>query len=83
MLGDGVTDTMTVTIRKATYALGTEVANPTYAAFDTIAVSAAEGARDGTITGSITAGDVLEFTVTSAPASAVNATVSLILNATG
>ena len=83
MLGDGVTDTMTVTIRKATYALATEVTNPTYAAFDTITVTSAESARDGTINGSIVAGDVLEFTVTSAPTSAVNATVSLILNATG
>ena len=83
MFGDGVTDTMTVTIRKATYALATEVTNPTYTAFDTITVTSAEGARDGTINGSIVAGDVLEFTVTSAPTSAVNATVSLILNATG
>ena len=72
-----VTDSMVVDVSTATFA-----ATPSYTLFDTISLTSAQGVEDTTGnfgSGSITAGQLVKFEVTTAPSTARSATVSLTL----
>ena len=72
-----VTDSMVVNVSTANFA-----ATPSYTLFDTISLTSAQGVEDTTGnfgSGSITAGQLVKFEVTTAPSTARSATVSLTL----